>query len=502
MSGDSSGRELEILPGSEVNVGRKRDLNQLSCNDGFMSRRHFKMWATDEMLVIQDTGSSHGTLVNETPISGPVSLRDGDQIRAGATDFRVELTFGAVAGNDYVDDDATSAGVAAAAAAAVTDDDPEFPFDVPDDDGEQNFHADIGEDALDDNWGEAPGIKSDAFAFEADVTELSPGDEFEPAAEANLGPQPVPEPEAAASFEAAMESDEFNPFADDEPEATFSEETASEPIAAVEDEPAQPVAEPMAKAPKAESDDFNPFADDEPEALFADEPEAKPAVEKTAEPLTVADAEPLTEMTTEIDSDDFNPFADEEPFAVADEPAAEPVAELAPEPEPAADFADNPETEFASAFQDDDAPAKEVAAETEFEAEDDEEEFEFEEISLTPDEPPPAAKGAPATVVEESGSFGDAFLEDEEEEEAPAAADSLESVEETLDEPITPPAAKAPKDEEGDEFGLDFGASNEEEGDFELPFGEWEDGDEGSKSASNSDSGRKGGGEMEWWEES
>lgn len=68
-----------------VEVGRECDGWIVS--DPKMSRRHVRFEATAEGLVVEDLGSTNGTLVNDTAITGPTVLHAGDRIRLGATDF-------------------------------------------------------------------------------------------------------------------------------------------------------------------------------------------------------------------------------------------------------------------------------------------------------------------------------------------------------------------------------------------------------------------------------
>ncbi len=82
--GDTS-RRVEVT--GVVEVGRQ-DCD-LTLDDPAMSRRHLSLDASGELLIVEDLGSSNGTLLNGTPISGPVVLGPEDEIRAGDTTFRL-----------------------------------------------------------------------------------------------------------------------------------------------------------------------------------------------------------------------------------------------------------------------------------------------------------------------------------------------------------------------------------------------------------------------------
>ena len=72
-----------------VQVGRKRD-NDLSLADEGVSHRHCEFVSADGFFVVRDLGSHNGTFVNEERVS-EARLRDGDEVRIGATRIKVAL---------------------------------------------------------------------------------------------------------------------------------------------------------------------------------------------------------------------------------------------------------------------------------------------------------------------------------------------------------------------------------------------------------------------------
>lgn len=72
-----------------VTIGR--DEGDLVLGDPAASRRHAMVMRTTEGLVIDDLGSSNGTLVNDVRITGPTVLQTGDRIRLGDTEVDVAL---------------------------------------------------------------------------------------------------------------------------------------------------------------------------------------------------------------------------------------------------------------------------------------------------------------------------------------------------------------------------------------------------------------------------
>lgn len=72
-----------------MTVGRARD-NDLSLADEGVSQRHCELLAREGFFVVRDLGSQNGTWVNERRVR-ELRLRDGDQIRIGATRLLVSL---------------------------------------------------------------------------------------------------------------------------------------------------------------------------------------------------------------------------------------------------------------------------------------------------------------------------------------------------------------------------------------------------------------------------
>ena len=85
--GPSAGHRVEVA--GETVLGRA-DSDFLQ-HDTEVSPRHAAVRAGAEGLVIEDLGSSHGTLVNDRRISSPTPLRPGDVVTLGQTTFDVEV---------------------------------------------------------------------------------------------------------------------------------------------------------------------------------------------------------------------------------------------------------------------------------------------------------------------------------------------------------------------------------------------------------------------------
>ena len=83
---------MQLAEGRLFLVGRSRASDLVVRSDGYVSRRHFQVRVTADSVVLEDAGSSHGTLHNDRQVQEPVLLEDGDHIQAGKTVFRIELS--------------------------------------------------------------------------------------------------------------------------------------------------------------------------------------------------------------------------------------------------------------------------------------------------------------------------------------------------------------------------------------------------------------------------
>lgn len=85
-SGAEVGQPFHLDPGRTL-LGRAPDC-QIHLDHPGISRRHAALEVTDTEVVLTDLGSVNGTLVNETRIQGPCTLKDGDLVRTGLVVMR------------------------------------------------------------------------------------------------------------------------------------------------------------------------------------------------------------------------------------------------------------------------------------------------------------------------------------------------------------------------------------------------------------------------------
>jgi hypothetical protein len=87
--GSLAPRSVTIEAGTELRFGRVAPAHVV-LNDPTVSRQHFAISYDGRMCRIRDLGSTHGTLVNDRPVTQGV-LYDADLIRAGTTTLRVHF---------------------------------------------------------------------------------------------------------------------------------------------------------------------------------------------------------------------------------------------------------------------------------------------------------------------------------------------------------------------------------------------------------------------------
>lgn len=83
---DLRGLHVDML--GPVVVGRSPS-SDIVIDEPFVSATHARFTLQGPALVLEDLGSTNGTLVNGHPIGQPVTLRDGDEVQIGDTIMRV-----------------------------------------------------------------------------------------------------------------------------------------------------------------------------------------------------------------------------------------------------------------------------------------------------------------------------------------------------------------------------------------------------------------------------
>lgn len=74
---------------SPITVGRAAD-STLVLNDDYASSRHARFFLSDGQWVVEDLGSTNGTWIDRTRITGPTMLRVGAKVRIGRTTLQLQ----------------------------------------------------------------------------------------------------------------------------------------------------------------------------------------------------------------------------------------------------------------------------------------------------------------------------------------------------------------------------------------------------------------------------
>jgi hypothetical protein len=82
-AGHESGVAYDLS--SEVTLGRGNV--EIHLEDPFASTHHARITREGPVVVIEDLASTNGTFLNDSPLSGPQPLHDGDVIRIGDSEF-------------------------------------------------------------------------------------------------------------------------------------------------------------------------------------------------------------------------------------------------------------------------------------------------------------------------------------------------------------------------------------------------------------------------------
>jgi pSer/pThr/pTyr-binding forkhead associated (FHA) protein len=78
------------LPPAAV-LGRRADCALALPQDDLISGRHAELRLQDQRVLIADLGSTNQTFVNGVAIQAPHPLVEGDLLRIGQSEFRVQL---------------------------------------------------------------------------------------------------------------------------------------------------------------------------------------------------------------------------------------------------------------------------------------------------------------------------------------------------------------------------------------------------------------------------
>lgn len=96
----STPRKLSVIEGelagtvvplgsSPITVGRAAD-STIVLKDDYSSSRHARFFLSDGQWIVEDLGSTNGTWIDRTRITGPTVLRVGAKVRVGRTTLQLQ----------------------------------------------------------------------------------------------------------------------------------------------------------------------------------------------------------------------------------------------------------------------------------------------------------------------------------------------------------------------------------------------------------------------------
>jgi hypothetical protein len=89
-SGFLAGRE-ESISSEEIIIGRD-PAHPMSIDDVKVSRNHLRIFPENELLILEDLGSTNGTFINGKRVTNPTRLRNGDLVSLGENNvFEVSI---------------------------------------------------------------------------------------------------------------------------------------------------------------------------------------------------------------------------------------------------------------------------------------------------------------------------------------------------------------------------------------------------------------------------
>jgi pSer/pThr/pTyr-binding forkhead associated (FHA) protein len=85
--GLEEGARFDLIGG--LSIGRSKE-SDVQIDDRYASGIHARVFARGGRYFVEDMGSTNGTLLNGATLKGEAELIDGDSVRIGDTEFRLE----------------------------------------------------------------------------------------------------------------------------------------------------------------------------------------------------------------------------------------------------------------------------------------------------------------------------------------------------------------------------------------------------------------------------
>jgi len=91
VAGKERGRTYNLSPTGKSVIGRDRDCDVSFPDDSEMSGHHFQLSLAGSFVEVADLGSTNGTLLNGAELVSSHRVEDGDLVRAGRTELRINI---------------------------------------------------------------------------------------------------------------------------------------------------------------------------------------------------------------------------------------------------------------------------------------------------------------------------------------------------------------------------------------------------------------------------
>ncbi len=86
------GQKEQIFSEFPISIGRLPD-NDIVIIDKFVSRRHCEILASENSYILNDLGSTNGSLLNSELVCGPIVLRHQDIVKIGPFQLVINMVF-------------------------------------------------------------------------------------------------------------------------------------------------------------------------------------------------------------------------------------------------------------------------------------------------------------------------------------------------------------------------------------------------------------------------
>jgi pSer/pThr/pTyr-binding forkhead associated (FHA) protein len=87
--GLKANQRFDLIGG--LSIGRSKD-SDVRIEDRYASGLHARVFSREGHFVVEDMGSTNGTLLNGATLKGEAELIDGDTVQIGDTEFRFEAS--------------------------------------------------------------------------------------------------------------------------------------------------------------------------------------------------------------------------------------------------------------------------------------------------------------------------------------------------------------------------------------------------------------------------